>query len=317
MKTMRFYLFFRMGFLIVLSTACAILLTSPVFALHPLITDDTGTQGKGMFELEFNYEYDRDEYSEVSRDPREVAESYLEGQSVFGKISVKDDTNVAGVAVTYGIIDPLDISIGIPYQHTHVRERHLYYIGPLQFLKLKENETVSRLSDVIVEFKWKFYEYKFLSFTLKPGFVIPTGDEDNGLGAGKFGLYGYFISTLDFGRAVMHLNLGYKRNQNRGNEREDLWHASLASEFWVIREYLRLVANIGLDRNPDKRSNVHDVYVMAGIIGSPTPDIDLDLGFKYCIQSKKWESSGPDYSVLAGVTIRFGMGAGGEKDNEK
>ena len=288
----------------------------PVFALHPLITDDTGTQGKGMFEVEFNYAYEHDRYSETSRDPKEIVESFWEGQSTFGKVSIKDDTNVAGISVTYGIIDPLDISIGIPYQHTHSREKHLYYTGPLAGFTIKESETITGFSDVNVEFKWKFFEYKMLSLALKPGALIPTGDEDKGLGAGKFGMYGYFITTLDLQPVMMHLNLGYIRNQNRINEREDIWHASLAFEFYAVKDYLRFVANAGFERNRDKRSNIQDAFLLAGIIGSPTPDCDLDLGFKYSIQSKAWESPGPDYSVLAGATIRFGIGSGASSDNK-
>ncbi|HOT46125.1 MAG TPA: transporter [Spirochaetota bacterium] len=295
-------------------------LTIPAFALHPLITDDTGTQGKGMFEVEFNYAYENDKYAETVRDPKEIVESYWEGQSTFGRVSVKDDTNVAGIGITYGIIDPLDISIGIPYQHSHSREKHLFYTGPFAGFAFRESETVTGLSDVNIEFKWKFFEYKALTLAIKPGAIIPTGDEDKGLGAGKFGAYGYFITTLDFNPVVMHLNLGYIRNQNRANEREDIWHASLAFEIWAVKDYLRFVANAGFERNRDKRSNIQDVFLLAGVIVSPTPDCDLDLGFKYSVQGKGWESPGPDYSVLAGATVRFGFAGAGDKggdDKEK
>jgi len=37
-----------------------LLFAGPSWAAHPLITDDTGTQGKGNFQLEFNGQYDRD-----------------------------------------------------------------------------------------------------------------------------------------------------------------------------------------------------------------------------------------------------------------
>ena len=290
---------------------------SSAYALHPLITDDTGTQGKGMFEVEFNYAYEHDRYSETVRDPKELLESYLEGQSTFGRLRMKDDTNIAGLGVTYGIIDPLDIAIGIPYQHSRSREKHVFYTGALAGFSLNESETSTGFSDISAEFKWKFFEYKVLTLALKPGALFPTGDEDKGLGAGKFGFYGYFITTLDFSPVVMNLNFGYIRNQNRVNEREDIWHASLAFEFWLVKDYFRLVANAGFERNRDKRSNIQDAFLLAGLIGSPTPDCDLDLGFKYSIQSKNWESPGPDYSVLVGVTIRFGFSTPEEKKDDK
>jgi hypothetical protein len=286
------------------------------FALHPLITDDTGTQGKGMFEVEFNYTYENDKYTQLSRETKEIMETELAGQNYFGKLWARENANIAGLGVTYGIIDPLDIAIGMSYQHSHSRERHLFYTGPAAGLLYYENEIAAGLSDVTVELKWKFFEYKALTLALKPGAIIPTGDEDKGLGAGKFGAYGYFITTLDFNPVVMHLNLGYIRNQNRVNEREDIWHASLAFEFWAVKDYFRFVANTGFERNRDKKSNIQDVFFLAGIIGSPTPDCDLSLGFKYSLQTRAWESPGPDYSLLAGATIRFGFAGAGDKGGD-
>jgi len=35
-----------------------LLIAYPSWAAHPLITDDTGTQGKGKFQLELNGQYD-------------------------------------------------------------------------------------------------------------------------------------------------------------------------------------------------------------------------------------------------------------------
>ncbi|KJU85302.1 conserved hypothetical protein, secreted, partial [Candidatus Magnetobacterium bavaricum] len=68
--------------------------SSAGFASHPLITDDAGTQGKGAFQLELTGEYGHDRQDGVT-------------------------TRETGIAatLTYGIIDPVDIVIGIPYQH--------------------------------------------------------------------------------------------------------------------------------------------------------------------------------------------------------
>jgi len=40
----------------------------PIMGGHPLITDDTGTQGKGKFQLELNgqYDWDKDDSEDVS-----------------------------------------------------------------------------------------------------------------------------------------------------------------------------------------------------------------------------------------------------------
>jgi hypothetical protein len=292
-------------------------LSVSAFALHPLITDDTGTQGKGKIQLEMNYQYSHDIHSETSRDPKELVESEIAGQSAFGKVYVKEAANRAGIGLSYGIIDPLDIIIAVPYERAHARERHLLFTGPLQGFSLRESETTIGLSDITAEFKWKFYEFKALNLALKPGFILPTGDESKGMGAGRFGAYGYFITTLDLTPVVLHVNLGYLRNQNSINERENIWHASIAFEFWLVRDYFRLVANAGFERNRDKRSNIQDAFLLAGLVGSPTADCDLDIGFKYSIQSRNWESPGPDYSMMAGATVRFGPNSGDKGSDEK
>jgi hypothetical protein len=38
------------------------------FAAHPLITDDTGTQGKGKFQLEVNSEFDHEDEDGTKED---------------------------------------------------------------------------------------------------------------------------------------------------------------------------------------------------------------------------------------------------------
>jgi hypothetical protein len=63
----------------------------------------------------------------------------------------------------------------------------------------------------------------------------------------------FFITTKEIEPLAFHLNLGYTRNENKLDERKDIWHISLASEWELIKD-LKLVANIGVERNPDKTS---------------------------------------------------------------
>jgi hypothetical protein len=66
-------------------------------AAHPLVTDDTGTQGKGDFQIELNYEFDHEDSG-----------------------GVKEDLHQIESVLSYGIMDSLDFMVGIPYQvHQH------------------------------------------------------------------------------------------------------------------------------------------------------------------------------------------------------
>ncbi len=293
-----------------LRTACLIIpfviATSTAYALHPLITEDTGTQGKGKFELEFGFNYERDNYLWQ----RKSAESLLNNKQGIG--SSRDRLYECATTITYGLIDSMDIDIGIPVRHVRSTENGIYSpydatTNTFTYLseRRRSRSSVGGISDTTMNLKWRFLELGAASFAFKPGIIFPTGNEGDGLGSGLLGVQGYLVSTIDLTPVVIHINLGYKRNENNQNEREDLWHASLAMELWVIKEYLRLVANTGFERNPDKSSKLQDVHVLGGIVFSPTPNVDLDLGIKSSLAPSKRESPGPDYSILGGMTIRF------------
>nr|NIN00664.1 transporter [candidate division Zixibacteria bacterium] len=221
---------------------------SVAYAAHPLITDDTGTQGKRKFQVEFTGEATYDKETDLDGKTRETG----------GELSA---------IVSYGIIDNIDIVLGIPYQWARVKV---------------DGVTVSDedgLSDISLEGKWRFYDKERLSFALKPGITLPTGNEKRGLGAGRATYSMVFITTKEIKKLAFHLNLSYTRNENKVDERNDIWHASLASELEVVKD-LKAVANIGIERNPDKSSSTDPAFLLGGLIYSLLENLDIDLGFK-------------------------------------
>jgi hypothetical protein len=237
-------------------------------AAHPLITDDTGTQGKGKFQIELNGEVTFDKEIGPGGKTRETG----------GEVAA---------IVSYGMIDSIDIVLGVPYQWT----------------RLKEEGTVisdeDGISDISLEGKWRLYDTDGLSFALKPGITFPTGNEDRGLGAGRATYSIFFITTKELDPLAFHLNLGYARNENKIDERKDIWHASLASEVEIV-DGLKAVANIGIERNPDKSSSTAPAFILGGLIYSLLENLDIDLGLKVGLNKPEI-----DYSILAGVALRF------------
>lgn len=235
-----------------------------LYAAHPLITDDAGTVGKGKAEVEFTFEYS----------------SHKEG-------GVKANITDLGATLTYGLIENLDFVLTLPYQRIKVKAEGETF---------KENG----ISDISLELKWRFYEKKdACSLSLKPVLSLPTGDDDKGLGNGKatFGLY--FIASKEIEPITLHLNLGYIRNENKFDDRKDLWHISLASELEVMKE-LKLVANIGMERNTDRESNTDPAFILGGLIYTISENIDIDFGVKAGLNKAE-----VDYAVLAGLTYKF------------
>ncbi len=233
------------------------------YAMHPLITDDTATQGKGKFELEINGQYGSDNND--------------------GAIQ---HTTPTASTLTYGVIDTVDVSIGIPYE----------------WIKIDDATSTGRhngFGDFAIAAKWRFYETNGFNFALKPIITFPTGNKDQGLGTGKTTYSMFFITTRELKPWAFHLNLGYIGNENKLDQRVSLWHASIAAEVEVAKG-LKVVANTGIQRNADKKSNTDPAFLLGGIVYSITENIDIDAGYKYGLTKPE-----VDHAALAGLTFRF------------
>ena len=245
-----------------------LLMAGQSWAAHPLITDDTGTQGKGKFQLELNGQYDWDKQDS-------------EG------VSVKTEGGQAAAILSYGVAENVDLVLSLPYLWGKVKE---------------EDVTVydeKGIGDAVFEVKWRLFEKDGFSLALKPGISIPTGNDEKGLGAGLLGGHIFLIGSKELGSWAFHANLGYIRNENKADERKDIWHASVAAT-WEVVKNLKLVANIGIERNPDDDANNDPAFLIGGVIYSVTENFDLDCGVKYGLNSSE-----TDLSLMAGITYRF------------
>lgn len=240
------------------------LCSGTVFAAHPLVTDDAGTMGKGKAQVELNFEYSSHKESGI-------------------KVNATD----LNAVFTYGLTDNVDFILSLPYQ----------------FIKVKvEGETLKEngMSDMSLELKWRFYEEKGVGdLALKPVITLPTGDEDKGLGNGRATFGMYLIASKEIDPLTLHLNIGYIRNENKFDDRKDLWHVSLASEIELMKQ-LKLVANIGMERNPDRDSNTNPAFILGGIIYALSDKVDIDFGVKAGLNKAE-----VDYALLAGLAYRF------------
>jgi hypothetical protein len=248
----------------------SITMAGTVFAAHPLITDDTGTQGKGNAQLEFVGEYGHDK----------------EGGAATNSLAIP-----TAPVLSYGITDTVDLVLSISHQRIETKQDGV-------------TTTESGISDASVEMKWRYYEKNGLSIAIKPGFTLPTGDENKGLGNGKTSSSAFFITTKEAEPWAFHFNVGYVRNEyklqaDEEANRKDIWHVSIASQVEVTKD-LKAVANIGMERNPDKTSNTSPAFILGGIIYSITGNVDIDLGVKGGLNKPE-----TDITYLAGITWRL------------
>ncbi|MFA4828121.1 MAG: transporter [Thermodesulfovibrionales bacterium] len=257
----------------ILAIVIVLLWSGLAFAAHPLISDDTGTQGKGKFQLEVNSEFTYD-------------------KEIEDEVTTKEKGREVATIISAGITGNMDLVFGLPYQ----------------WKKVKEDGTVASdehgISDVSLELKWRFYDRDGLSFAMKPGLTLPTGNENKGLGNGRDSYAFTFITTKEMEPLAFHLNLAYahseyKLQEDKEANRRDIWHASLASEVEAVKN-LRVVTNIGMERNPDKTSNTHPAFILGGLIYSILENFDIDFGIKGGLNKPE-----TDYSILAGIAWRF------------
>jgi len=238
--------------------------TTPSFAAHPLLTEDTGTQGKGNSQLELTYDAFRDR---------------LAGTKVRGAQSA--------ALYSYGVIDPADLQIGLPY------------------LRLDEDEPGGRrrltsgINDLSIDVKWRFYEHGAFSLALKPGITLPTGDADKFLGAGRVTWGALLVGSYEPGALAFHSHVGYRDFDNTIGAKVSLWHVSAAMTWQVVKP-LKLVMDLSRDSNPVPGYYKPLVYVIGGAIWTPVKNLDLDIGYRYGASKPAL-----DQGLLAGVTLRW------------
>jgi len=244
-----------------------------VFASTSFATDDTGTQGKGKFQLE-------------------VASEFTYDKETVGGVTTRVRGGELATTLSYGIIDNVDIVLGLPYQ----------------WAKTKEDGTVTSdvdgISDISLEAKWRFFEQDGLSFAFKPGITLPTGDENKELGIGRASYGLGFITTKEIEPWAFHFNLGYTYNNyklqaHRDAYRENIWHISAASEVEVVKD-LKAVVDIGMETNPDKTSNTHPAYILGGLSYLISENIEVSLGIKGGLNKPE-----TDLTFLAGIAFGF------------
>lgn len=248
-------------------------LAQAAFSAEPLVTEDTATQGRGKFQAEMHCQVgmDREEQTDASGAP----------------VILKSRISEIKTVLTYGLTDSADIILAAPYQWNSEEMDDVSVFDENGF------------SDVSIDLKWRFFEKERFSFAIKPGITLPVGDEERYLGTGRMILNLYFIATTELDPLVFHCNLGYIRNENKIDQRVDLYHASLAGE-WKVLNKLRLVANAGVEQNIDRTSSEDCAFVLGGVIYSPIDRLDLDAGMKLGLTREE-----TDYVFMGGVTFRF------------
>ncbi len=252
-----------------------LLLFSPAYAAHPLITDDTGTQGKGKFQIEIN-------------------SGFSTNKECTNGISVQEREREIAAVLSCGITENIDLVVGMPLKWYSLKE---------EGISATEEQGIG---DMTVDFKWRMLESEEsgMSLALKPGLSVPTGSEEKGFGNGAISGGVALIATHEGRLGALHCNLAYRRNayhieEDKKAARNDIWHASLAGEL-NLTENLRSVLNVGIETGEKKAVETHPTFLLGGLIYSVSEKLDLDVGVKCGLNEAE-----TDRAFLAGLATRF------------
>ena len=218
----------------------AALLPGVARAAHPLISDDTGVQGAGRWQLELNTDQQRARAAEGSQFVRQV-----------------------NGTLTWGANDQLDLAINLPYGQQS---------GP-------GVATERGLGDIALQAKWRVYDHDAgWSLALKPVLTLPSGDSARGLGLGRATVGAFVLAQREGERWSWLTNLGYSWRPNGVGERRQIWSASSAALFKLNAAWT-LALDLGASRAADPAGGV-DKAALLGLIWHANERTDLDIGWR-------------------------------------
>ncbi len=248
---------------------------------HPFITDDTGTQGAGNWQLELQGQRNRHSHS---------------ANDGTGPVNQERRPTTFTAVMTYGLLENLDIALGLNHVRNRVTENGIV------------TDDASGASDSALELKWRFYEKDDFSLALKPALSLPTGNENRGLGTGRASWGIAFIATAESGPWTFLGNVAYNRlrfklDQAAAESRKDIWRLSGGATY-SIAESIKLVGELGVRtneaRNDPFQPGHYGQFAMLGAIYSPTKKMDFDIGLR-----KGLNNAETDTVFLMGAAFRW------------
>lgn len=250
---------------------CIAFFPAVAWALQPLVTDDTGTQGTGGNQAEASYN------RTVSKAP-----------------GTRDVTHEVPLVFTRGVTDTLDLYAGIAYQ---------------KIVPAAPAATERGWGNVALGAKWRFYENEGskLSFALKPEVQLPVSKnrEARGLGTARASYGLGLLMTQETGFGAVHANavverVKYSDDALNAAERRTLYRLS-AAPVWDVAAGWKLALDAGVMTNPDRAAKARMGYVELGAIYSPSEDLEFALGVIREIMDGEAETT----QATVGITWRF------------
>lgn len=258
----------------VATTTLALIPTAHAF--FPFMTDDTGTQGSGGNQIELNYEFVKEQNSELDLDSRVIGS----GSGVI---------NALPAGYTRGLTDDLDIFVSLA----------------------RQTSPTSGWLNTEVGAKWVFagdQEHGW-SAAVKPTLLLPVTKhmQDQGLGNAKANVGLTLISSFMASTHELHLNIAYTSNNYARTERAEpqrrsLWRVS-AAPVYVLSDQWKAGIDLGFETNPDYNSQ-YQAFGEIGVQYAPMEDLQIGLGL-IGTTGLNASDNGWSYAITTGIAYQF------------
>jgi hypothetical protein len=318
----------------------------------PILTERGETIGRGRLAFGFNYQFfsfDHLDGVSLSAVPAVFTHDNFQAGGgrtdvVFTRNTIKADVGQFSGALTYGVTDRVDLALAVPIISTRlslISNARIYRVGTgtntavhyfpgvgvdgrgdtKQFFA---EGSAAGVGDIVMRVKATVMKEHSRALAVGLDTRLPTGDEQNLLGAGAVGIRGFGAFSTGIGRFAPHANIAYQWNGTsvlggdvQSGHKEDLpdqfvW--ALGSDFG-INNRLSIVIDVLGRRVIDSPKLATYEFDAAGPAGDAVlPDIrftqasywanDGAVGFKANVAPR----------VLVNFNLRFHVSGGGLSD---
>ena len=124
-------------------------------------------------------------------------------------ISLDLDTATMTASGTYGVTDRLDLTVAVPFVRLRMKGERVDTYRGTRSVQATANASASGLGDIFVGGKYNVWRTGGSGVAIGADARLPTGDEENLLGAGKFSIAPRAIGSFDYGHVAVHGDFAY------------------------------------------------------------------------------------------------------------
>ena len=204
-------------------------------------------------------------------------------------VSLRVRTDAMTVSGTVGITDRFDVSAGIPFIRLTLQGERIDTYRGRQLLQATGSASAAGLGDVVLRARYNFLRFGASGLAVGGEARLPTGREEDLLGAGEASFTPRFIGSYEHDRLGIHGELGYwLQGVSEGLSYATAVTAVVAPRLTIVGELLGRRLN-GLGRLtettlPHPRLAGVDTIRLTGS-GETTERLVLAAGFKWNVAS--------------------------------